>query len=148
MTPHQEILQKNLESLSKAMTWLQISYQKCQKIDFQNDLGSDDLEAMEALASRFARVLDILLQKVFRSIEELELSSGGTLLDVIHRFQKRGFDLDEDRIRIMRELRNRIAHEYIEELLNELFKEILSHTMYLSDIVANTIEYAESRFVS
>jgi len=100
-----------------------------------------DLDAFEALSARFSRVIDLLLQKVFRSIEEIELSSGGTLLDVLHRFQKRGFDLDEDRIREMRELRNKIAHEYIEEILSSLFKELLDYSLDLHQIVEQTIEY-------
>lgn len=143
MTEYHKILKRNLESLRKAHSWLQASYQKCSSIELGKDISLDDLDALEALSSRFSRVIDLTLQKVFRSIEEIELSAGGTLLDVIHRFQKRGFDLDENRLREMRELRNRIAHEYIEELLGELFRELMLATEYLDGIVAKTLEYAE-----
>ena len=143
MTDYRNILVRNIDSLVKAHSWLMSSYQKCSKIDFGAELSTEDLDSLEALSSRFTRVIDLTLQKVFRSIEEIELSTGGTLLDVIHRFQKRGFDLDEDRLREVRELRNRITHEYVEELLGELFKELMAATDYLDKIVAQTIEYAD-----
>jgi len=141
MTDYRQILKNNLDSLTKAEAWFQSSYSKCSKVDLDKELSMADLDAFEALSARFSRVIDLLLQKVFRSIEEIELSSGGTLLDVLHRFQKRGFDLDEDRIREMRELRNKIAHEYIEEILSSLFKELLDYSLDLHQIVEQTIEY-------
>ena len=137
-----QVLIKNMSGLDKAHGWLMASYQKCVKINLASELSLDELDALEALSSRFARVMDFLLQRVFRTIEEIELSSGGTLLDVIHRFQKRGFDLDEDRFREMRELRNRISHEYVETLLSEMFKELLEFTPYLDHIIFQTQEYA------
>ncbi|MDY0152831.1 MAG: hypothetical protein RBS43_11205 [Candidatus Cloacimonas sp.] len=141
------ILKSNLESLEKAQQWLLISYDKCKQIDVTNNLSFDDLEALEALSSRFARLIDLLFQKVLRTIEEIELCSDGTLIDVIHRFQKRGFDIDEDRIRAMRGLRNLIAHEYIEELLHPMFSELISHVPYLNQLIQQTFTYTQ-RYLS
>jgi hypothetical protein len=35
-------------------------------------------------------MLDVILNKVFRSIDAIELEDGGTLLDVVNRAEKRG----------------------------------------------------------
>lgn len=140
-----QLLKDNMDALHKANAWLLASYQKCRDISWDAELSLDDMDALEAFSARFSRLIYLLLQKVFRSIEELELTSGGTLLDVIHRFQKRGFDLDEDRLRQMRVLRNLIAHEYLEDHLTELFKEMLNYTPYLSHIVNQTIDYVQQK---
>lgn len=145
MNDIRQLLHHNIASLLKANTWLQSSYQKCSDINWDDELSMDDLDALEAFSARFSRVIDLLLQKVFRSIEEIELSSGGTLLDVIHRFQKRGLDLNEDQIRQMRVLRNLIAHEYLEDHLIELFKELLAYAAPLNNMIEQTIEYVKRK---
>ena len=119
------------------------SHSKCLEIDTSKELTVEEMDAFEALASRFARVIDILLRKVFRSIEEIDLTTGGTLLDAIHRFQKRGLDIDEEKIRYMREIRNLIVHEYIEEHLNVLFIDLLKNTSFLKDMVDWTLSYTQ-----
>lgn len=145
MNDAMQLLKDNMDALHKANAWLQASHQKCRDISWDAELSMDDLDALEAFSARFSRLTDLLLQKVFRSIEELELTSGGTLLDVIHRFQKRGFDLDDDKLRQMRVLRNLIAHEYLEDHLTELFREMLDYTTYLNHIVNLTIDYVQQK---
>ena len=143
MKDYRDILKYNLDSLRKSYEWLQASHSKCLKIDISNELTVDEMDAFEALSSRFARIVDILLKKVFRSIEEIELTTGGTLLDVVHRFQKRGLKVEDNEIRYMREIRNLIFHEYIEESLNELFVELIRYTSVLMNVVEWTFSYAE-----
>ncbi|PHS56358.1 MAG: hypothetical protein COB17_09505 [Sulfurimonas sp.] len=44
-------------------------------------------------------------------------------------------------IRIMKDIRNTIAHEYIEDDLAEVFEEVLKYSKTLQDIINNTLMY-------
>ncbi|QOP44676.1 capsule biosynthesis protein [Sulfurimonas sediminis] len=41
----------------------------------------------------------------------------------------------------MKDIRNTIAHEYIEEKLTEVFEEVLQYTEHLIQIIKNTLNY-------
>jgi len=43
------------------------------------------LESVEALTGRFARSVDLLVNKVLRPQDRMELDPEGSLLDIIHR---------------------------------------------------------------
>jgi hypothetical protein len=43
-------------------------------------LASADFDAFESLTSRYARVTDMILQKLFRCLDAVELEDSGTLL--------------------------------------------------------------------
>ena len=66
-----DILNENLNALNEALKWLERSYNICNKFD-TNNLSSEGMDAFEGLTSRFARVSDILFNKVFRSITYIE----------------------------------------------------------------------------
>jgi len=69
------------------------------------------LESAEAFTSRFARSVDLLVNKVLRSLDRMELNPEGTLLDIIHRAEKRGLVGSADELREMKDVRNMIAHD-------------------------------------
>ena len=76
------------------------------------------------MASRFARLSDLLTQRVMRLADDIELESAGSLLDRIHRAEKRGWvEADGQLVRI-RELRNLIAHEYADEKLADIYRAV------------------------
>jgi hypothetical protein len=86
--------------------------------------AADALERLESLASRFARLSDLLTQRVMRLADDIELEAPGSLLDRIHRAEKRGWaGADGELVRI-RELRNLMAHEYEDEDLDALYGEV------------------------
>jgi len=77
-----------------------------------------------SLASRFSRLADLHIQRVMRLIDDLELVPQGSMLGRIERAEKRGWIAAPDLVRI-RELRNLIAHEYLEDKLHELHLAVL-----------------------
>ena len=79
-----------LENLAKAKDALQYSYEKCQRIKLQEGLSYEELESFEALTSRFARLSDIVIQKVLRLLDFIDLEDTGTVRDRINRAEKRG----------------------------------------------------------
>ena len=101
-----------------------------------------------SLTSRFARLADLLIQRIFRLIDDIELTGASTILDRIFRAEKRGFGAASDIIKI-RELRNIIAHEYNGDKMEEIYHVVAMLSPALLVIVARTIAYVRSRqFVS
>lgn len=68
--------------------------------DSIDDLSPEALEKIEAFTSRFARVVDLLIHRVLRSIDFYELQEPGTLLDVANRAEGRGLIVSVDWLRI------------------------------------------------
>ena len=136
-------LRDALAILDESLFWLKRSYDVCEKIGIKEEFTPEEFDAFETLTSRFARTGDMVLQKAFRSIDKVELTDGGTLLDVLNRAHKRGLIESVDEVRLIRELRNDIAHEYKTEKLESLFKEVLEVTPRLMQIIATVREYCQ-----
>jgi len=98
---------------------------------FPEDLAIE----LEALTARFARLADLLVQKLFRAQDALLLEDEGSLLDRLNRAEKRGQIESAEQWREIRELRNQIAHEYVLEDLRELFEAVFRHAPLLLDAV-------------
>lgn len=84
------LLTETIEQLQEAVCHLQISLDRCSAIPLLSLLSKQEnsLIEFEALTSRFARVVDMLIHKVYRTIDSVEFVEGGTLLDVINRAEK------------------------------------------------------------
>jgi uncharacterized protein YutE (UPF0331/DUF86 family) len=65
-------------------------------------------------------VVDLLVNKALRALDRYELAGEGTLLDVLHRTEKRGLIDDAEVFRAMKEVRNIIAHDYSGTELKDL----------------------------
>jgi len=146
--PVSALLARYLVSADKASSWLKRSQMRCAKVDLSQTLAADDFDALENLTSRFARLADILVQKLFRLIDQAELNSAGSVIDVINRAAKRGLVENEAEMRQIRELRNAIAHDYTEEELVALFREVRTLTPSLLAVYATTKTYCERRLMA
>lgn len=140
----EEILYKNIEMLKKQIKWLEYSYEKCKNIDF-NNATIDDYDTIETLSARYARTIDFLIRKVWRAIDENEFEIQGTLIDVVNNALKRNLIRNDDDIKKLKNLRNDIAHEYIEENSMSLFKDLIEFTPILIEISLNTINYVDKK---
>ena len=139
----QKILLENISILKDALYWLERSYKKCSGMENRKNYIEDEFDDMETLASRFARVSDIIFQKIFRSIDQVELEDKGTLIDAVNRAHKRGLINSPDEAREIRELRNQIVHEYIKDDLQNVFLDILKYTPILIRICNNIFTYCK-----
>jgi hypothetical protein len=138
-----EKLFEDLEELEDALYWLKRSYNICRNIGIKPKYKEEEFDAFETLTGRFARFSDMLIQKIFRSIDKIEFEKEGSLLDVLNRSHKRGLITSIDEIREIRELRNDISHEYTPRELKELFDDTLKHTAILFDIIDRVDKYIE-----
>jgi len=131
------------ELLEKQLFWIDISYSECVKIGVKDRYSIDEFGRFETLCSRYSRGIDFLIRKIFRTLDEYEFENQGTLVDVVNNAHKRGLFESIETLRIMKDVRNTIAHEYIEDELVEVFEEILEYTEQLIKIIKTTLKYIE-----
>ena len=92
--------------------------------------------------------IDFLIRKIFRTLDEYEFENQGTLVDVVNNAHKRGLFENIEELRIMKDVRNTIVHEYIEDELVEIFDEVLEYSKRLIEIINNTLNYINTKCVS
>lgn len=130
------LLAAELQRLRPAAEHLAWSVERCRPFVGETGWNSEQLERLESLASRFARLADLLTQRVARLADLLELESPGSLLDRIRRAEKRGWVATDGALVRVRELRNLIAHEYEDTDLAQLYREIINLSPVLIDAAA------------
>lgn len=140
------LLKAELDLLERAAKTLRYSQKRCLLLGKKEVYSLKEEERFESLTARFARICDILVQKVFRLIDAIDLEDQGTVLDRIHRAEKKGLIESAGRLIEMRELRNRIAHDYSPKAVAHIFHEVLEHTPHLLNSVAHTQKHAQKYF--
>ena len=136
MTDFQSLLNVTKSELLKAIDHLEVS---CNKIKAKKiGLASknvEDLEVLEAMASRFARASDLFLSKYVRlSVMAGDPAFRGSLRDFLNQGEKLGLIEDANVWLAIRELRNKIANDYATAELKEIFAQIMSQTPHLISI--------------
>ena len=117
-----DLLAQALAELIEARRHLDYSHQQVASLpDTLAGATEPQLESIEALTSRFARAVDLLVNKVLRSLDRLELKPPGTLLDTVNRAEQRGFIARAADLREMKDVRNMIAHDYAGAKAAEIF---------------------------
>ena len=139
-------LKQELTELEKARDILAYSYDKCSTSVVKADLSNEELESFEALTRRFARLSDILIQKIFRCFDSLDLEEHGTVRDRINRAEKKEIVESADEFIQIRILRNEIAHEYKSDTIYRIFEKVLELTPALLAAVDRVITYS-SRYM-
>ena len=88
----QQFLEQALTELIQTRRHLDYSFAQVATLpDDLENVTAGHLESVEAFCSRFARTVDLLVNKALRSLDRGELKPEGTLLDVVNRAEKRGF---------------------------------------------------------
>jgi len=119
------LLRSEIEILEKAENVLEHSLKLCKNIKISDTYGIEDLDQLESLTARFARLSDILIQKFLRLIDEIELESPGTVRDRINKAEKKGAIENAERLIKIRVLRNQISHDYLPEEVISIFSAVL-----------------------
>jgi len=129
--------------LEKQLFWIDISFEECSKIGIKNNYSIDEFGKFETLCSRYSRGIDFLIRKIFRTLDEYEFENQGTLVDVVNNAHKRGLFENIEKLRVMKDIRNSIAHEYIEDDLVDIFEDVLEYTQDLILMIKKTLTYIE-----
>jgi len=138
-----ELLEKEMNDLKNACDSLEYSYARCRSLTIKTGLDYETMERFEALTARFARLSDIMIRKIFRTLDTLDLEDRGTVRDRINRAEKRGAIESTDDFVEIRMVRNEIAHEYKSETILEIFERVLALTPSLMKTVEGIETYSE-----
>lgn len=137
------LLAKEVMGLQLAAQYLSYSLERCNQLgDLAAQTSPEALERLESLTSRFARLADLLSQRIFRLVDDIELVGGGTLLDRIYRAEKRGW-VDASLMIEIRELRNMIAHEYANDKMPDIFSAVMHLSPPLLAVAPKVMQHAE-----
>jgi len=137
------LLKQGLDELAEARVHLDYSFGRAAELPRGlQGLTEGQLESVEAFTSRFARAVDLLVNKVLRSLDQAELQPDGTLLDVINRAEKRGFISRASDLREMKMVRNMIAHDYAGAEAAEIFAFCREQKPVLDAVCDRTADYA------
>ena len=137
------LLQAELELMDKATEHLRFSYERCLALDSKEYYTLDELEHFESLTSRFARLSDLLIQKLFRLIEQLDLEEQGTIRDQINHAEKKGLISSAEIFVEIRELRSNIVHEYDPTAMLTIFNAVTQYCPALLDAVERIHRYSQ-----
>ncbi len=137
------ILIQVVNDLSSAKKQLKHSLSQCNEMKNKLDYNQEELDKLEALSSRFARLVDILLKRSYRTLDVYLLEEGGTFLDVLNKAEKRGLFNSLDEIRIIKDIRNLIAHEYAQSHFGKIISDIFSFSPNLLCLVDKFENYCK-----
>jgi hypothetical protein len=140
-----EKLKQDRKLLEKQLFWVEVSFNECKKIGIKQKYSVEEFGKFETLCSRYSRGIDFLIRKLFRTIDEFEFENQGTLVDVVNNAHKRELFEDIEEMRIMKDIRNTIVHEYIVDALVEVFDEVLKYTEKLIIIINNSLDYIDTK---
>ncbi len=128
-----ELLEAYKRKIFKALGHLKYSYQKVLLLSSNVELlSTQDLEGWESFVSRFSRVSDLYLTKYLRLLVLKEDPAfRGSLRDFLNQSEKLGLIESTDTWMRMRELRNIVSHEYLEENLPAELEEMRNSTPLL-----------------
>ncbi len=130
------------EQLRRASDYLQECYDICSDIAIEGTFSRAQLREFEALTARFARLSDLLLQKVLRYIGTVEANDAGTIIDIMNRAEKQAIAESASDLSEIRELRNEIAQEYATRDIEEVAIDVLRWAPTLLAITDRAIQYA------
>lgn len=139
-------LQEGLADLESARRHLDFSFRQVAALPPGLEGTTEaELANAEAFTGRFARAVDLLVNKVLRSLDRMELENEGTLLDVVNRAEKRGFVNHADELREMKSIRNMIAHDYAGAKAGEIFNYCLKQKSAFDAISDKAAAYAAAQ---
>ena len=135
-------LKDNFTQAEDAASHLAISVDRCKNFIDDKDFNEEQLIELEALTARFARLSDLLIHKVLKTIDQLDASTPGTVRDRIMQAEKKGIIEDADTLLEIRNVRNTIAHEYESIDVKEMFLFVFRHSRLLIAILKNAKQYS------
>jgi uncharacterized protein with HEPN domain len=148
MGEKEEILKENLGILSKSEKWLSHSYSVCKEIGIKESFSDQELTEFESLTSRFARTVDLFINKCLRSLYKVELEDIGTVIDLLNKAEKREIIKSAETWKKIKELRNTIAHDYdVDDFASDIFKPSLEYIPIIKKSIVDLNSYCDKYFV-
>lgn len=120
-----QITEKAREKMLAAIELVQASRRKLVPYDEHRLYSADEAEPYDALSDRFVRAVEVCL-KFFRSYERLQFAEeSDTLRDQLNRMEKMGVISSVERWFQMRDVRNRIVHDYLPQDIKQIYDDMM-----------------------
>ena len=84
-----KLLEESLQQATEAAHHLSASVERCRPFMLKPPFIESQLIELEAMTGRFARLSDLLIQKVLKTIERLDGDTPGTVRDRFFRLKKK-----------------------------------------------------------
>lgn len=121
----QAITRQARRQVNDTIHLVEASLDKLQPFDPAYPYTPDEYEPYDALSDRFMRAVEICI-KFFRSYERLQFAEESeTFRDQLNRMEKLGLVTSVELWFRMREVRNRIVHDYSPEKVKELYDDMM-----------------------
>lgn len=109
-----------------AAAMVEASLRRYHPFDVERSYSPDELEPYDALCDRYLRAVEMAI-RYFRTVERARLAlNSESYRDLLGNAAKWGLIEDVDLWFQMRDLRNRIAHDYLPEHLQRIYQAISS----------------------
>ncbi|MCK5374211.1 MAG: nucleotidyltransferase substrate binding protein [Alphaproteobacteria bacterium] len=130
--PNARQLQIAKEKYDKTYQLLTASVKKTTEYDVNKNYSPDEVEPYDAFSDRFMRTVETAI-KFFRNYEYyLQAEQSQTLRDGLHQMEKLDLISNIDIWLEMRDIRNRIVHDYVPEKIAEMY--LLIRTEFYTEI--------------
>ncbi len=137
------LLEESLLQSREAVGHLSKSVDRSKSFISSPPYTEEQLIELEALTSRFARVSDLLIQKVLKTIERLDRDTPGTVRDRILQAEKKGIIPSSAMLLDIRDTRNTIAHDYDGASFNEIVLFVFQNSSFLLQGVETAMQYSK-----
>lgn len=118
------VLRAAREKTLRAIEALQVSRSAVAAFDDAREYTLAELEPYDAMSSRFIRAVEMAL-RLMRSLERLEFAEqSDSARDLLHRMEKLGVVTEAGLWLMMRDMRNRIVHDYLPGELKAMYDDI------------------------
>ncbi len=129
--------------LERQLYWLEIAYQDALIVGIRKSYNVEEFGKLTILCGRYSRSVNFLIRRVFRDLDEFEFEDRTTLIDVIEHAYNRYLFENIDEVRMIKDVKNRVVDEYIDDNLVLIFNDILEYTQPLIEIIDKTIKYID-----
>jgi len=136
-------LQKYFDECDKHLQRIKEAYGDIERIlpistEKYQQLGKDDVQAIDQYLFRFAKLQDTLGDKIFRALIRQYEDNGDTLsfIDVLNKLEKIGFISSAKEWSALRRIRNEISHQYDDEPdgMSQAINQIMNQKSVIEEI--------------
>ncbi|HVO72508.1 MAG TPA: nucleotidyltransferase substrate binding protein [Ignavibacteriaceae bacterium] len=124
-TDYRKLLEKSKEKVISAVDLVEASLLKLERYDERKNYTPKQLEPYDALSDRFIRAVESCI-KFFKTYEYyLNAAASGTFRDLLLNMQKQNLISSLEIWIDMRDIRNRIVHEYLPHEVKNIYDLIM-----------------------
>lgn len=119
------VTRQALQKMKAAVSLVQASLNKLKPYNDHHTYSADEREPYDALSDRFIRAVEVSI-KYFRSYERLQFAENSdTLRDLLNRMEKLGLITSVELWFRMRDVRNRIVHDYLPQDVKNMYDDVI-----------------------